>query len=607
MLFARQPALYSHFGTPTTPSALYPPPVTNSCRIRISAKHTRNPFRMRISKTKDLKLFRMNIYRKTGEGVPLLVAQTSVCALLSPKLSTVDFLFFSSNQLLQILLRPSHILHLLLPRDLSLNRHCPRILHLLQPRNNRRKIHLPLSNRHFLTQILRIRRPPSVLSMNPLHIRPKNLNRIHRIRLPIQNQIRQIKIHSLIVQPDIPYRAHQSNRRLLPRLIPEILPVPLAVFRNLPHRNYGFFVQHVIRIFRNESAMRLHRRHAALLRKIRRLLDMRNPRRSRISRHQPNRQRSLIKIPHLFARPANHHRRRLNPVLPQRLPQTPHKSRRKLCHIHLASRQAKLMDFSHRRVRIIPNPNNQSQPQRLLPLIPKRFLRTFSPAAPSRQRLKLFPAHKNLTPQTETRGEGHRRTLQKSPAIPFLHIIFFDSNSIRHILSSIDGLCSVKIAAHFLESLGVNEEGTSCLVISVPVITALRIWPKRSVSVFGVCGINTVLVRSFAAMSFKVSKYCVIKTSCMTSCGVEPGTVFAKSSTESFKPEMMDLRWLAMPSPCSRVDSASASACFTKSNLFVSARDTVASRSRCAALISFIAAFTFWSGTISEISTFTIE
>src|SRR5271168_646869 len=121
MLFARQPALHSHFGTPTTPSALYPPPVTNSCRIRISAKHTRNPFRMRISKTKDLKLFRMSSSRKTGEGAPpihLTLQPRTRKPLNLPTFKPSNLLTNElTNQLLQILLRPSHILHLLLPRD----------------------------------------------------------------------------------------------------------------------------------------------------------------------------------------------------------------------------------------------------------------------------------------------------------------------------------------------------------------------------------------------------------------------------------------------------------------------------------------------------------
>ena len=46
---------------------------------------------------------------------------------------------------------------------------------------------------------------------------------------------------------------------------------------------------------------------------------------------------------------------------------------------------------------------------------------------------------------------------------------------------------------------------------------------------------------------FKVSKYCVIRTSCITSCGVDPGTVLAKSSTESFKPVIIAFLWVRDP------------------------------------------------------------
>ncbi len=41
-----------------------------SRRIRTYEKCARNSFRMNTSKTKDLKLFRINTYKKTGEGVP---------------------------------------------------------------------------------------------------------------------------------------------------------------------------------------------------------------------------------------------------------------------------------------------------------------------------------------------------------------------------------------------------------------------------------------------------------------------------------------------------------------------------------------------------------
>jgi len=48
----------------------YSPLSTISFIIRTSAKHARNTSRIRTSKTQDLKPFRMNTYRKTGEGAP---------------------------------------------------------------------------------------------------------------------------------------------------------------------------------------------------------------------------------------------------------------------------------------------------------------------------------------------------------------------------------------------------------------------------------------------------------------------------------------------------------------------------------------------------------
>jgi hypothetical protein len=42
---------------------------TNSFRIRTSEKHARKPCRMRTSKTRGLKSFRIRSYKKTGEGV----------------------------------------------------------------------------------------------------------------------------------------------------------------------------------------------------------------------------------------------------------------------------------------------------------------------------------------------------------------------------------------------------------------------------------------------------------------------------------------------------------------------------------------------------------
>src|ERR1700694_4999654 len=88
----------------------------------------------------------------------------------------------------------------------------------------------------------------------------------------------------------------------------------------------------------------------------------------------------------------------------------------------------------------------------------------------------------------------------------------------------------------------------------------------------------------------------------ITSLAEVPSTAAANDSTDSFSPSIIALRWLAMPWPCRALLSASASACFTLRIFSASPRALAATCSRCAALISFIADFTFSSGWMSVTS-----
>src|SRR5579859_694579 len=429
MLSRRQPTFHSHSETLVLPrpSHCASPLLATLTRALqlIENPTTLSPFPAALTSRVKPKSFICHSYKKHGGWVYLPSPRATKILFLRSVLATRHqplATSLSPNQLLQILFRPAHIFHLLRPGNLPLNRHRTRILHLLQPRDNPRKIHFALSDRHFLPQLLRISRPHSIFRVNPLHVRPKYFDRIHGIRLPIQNQVRQIKIHSLIVQSHILNRTHQSNRRLLPRLIPEILSLLFAMPGNLAHRLHRLFVNRIVRILRNESAMRLHRRHAALLRKLRCPLDMCHPRRPRLSRHQPNRQRPPIKIPHFLPRPAHHNRRRLNPIFLQRRRQLFRQPRRKLLAVRLASRQSQFMHLRQRGIRVIPNPDDQSQPQRLFPLIPKRLLSAICHAELWLKRhksLEILTAHKRLAPRPQSRRQRQRRTLQKSPAILF--------------------------------------------------------------------------------------------------------------------------------------------------------------------------------------------
>mmetsp|Transcript_47183 Transcript_47183/g.135074 ORF Transcript_47183/g.135074 Transcript_47183/m.135074 type:complete len:214 (+) Transcript_47183:98-739(+) len=128
-----------------------------------------------------------------------------------------------------------------------------------------------------------------------------------------------------------------------------------------------------------------------------------------------------------------------------------------------------------------------------------------------------------------------------------------------------------------------------------PCIMPLRIWDEMSrTPSAGLCGMNTELDFEFAPISFSVSKYCVMSNSSETlseeSCSSVPEV------TDLFRPSTIASRCFAMPSPCRRADSHSASAFFTTRILSASAAIIAASRRRLCLLISFMEFITSWLG-----------
>ena len=143
---------------------------TISFRIRTSAKHTRNLFTMNTSKTQDLKLFRMNTYEKTGEGVRRGLKISRSTLVTSPSRETFFLPPGCSPQVqenLDAASRPSRL------RPSSLNipagtAPSPRADHIsttespLCPRKLSRSPHLPqFPNAAFI--LASLRKPPSLL------------------------------------------------------------------------------------------------------------------------------------------------------------------------------------------------------------------------------------------------------------------------------------------------------------------------------------------------------------------------------------------------------------------------------------------------------------
>src|SRR6266550_2339690 len=113
-----------------------------------------------------------------------------------------------------------------------------------------------------------------------------SLDGIHRIRLAVKNQIGEIEVNALIVQTNVLNRAHERYWRFLAGLVTQVLPIALAVACYLTDRLHRLFIERVVGIFRNKSAMRLHGGDAALLGEVGGLLDVCDAGRACLARNQ---------------------------------------------------------------------------------------------------------------------------------------------------------------------------------------------------------------------------------------------------------------------------------------------------------------------------------
>src|SRR5690242_11547953 len=190
-----------------------------------------------------------------------------------------------SNEFFQVSLRLANIRYLLRAGNLTLNGDCALIIELFQALKNAREIHFAFADGNFLPQVFWIRGKQSVLGVDSLDIRTEELHRVHRIGFAIKNQVCEVKVDALIVETYVLHGTNQCDGRLLSGLVAEILPVVPAIANHFLHCRDRFLINRIVGILGNESAMRLDSRDSALLGEIRGFLDVRNPRRSRLTRN----------------------------------------------------------------------------------------------------------------------------------------------------------------------------------------------------------------------------------------------------------------------------------------------------------------------------------
>src|SRR5712671_4800764 len=111
--------------------------------------------------------------------------------------------------------------------------------------------------------------------------------------------------------------------------------------------------------------MCLDRRNAALLGKVRSLLDVSDAGRARLPRNQADRERSLIKIPDFFPGSADDKRSRLNREFIESLSQSFGQLRLKIVNECLARWQSQIVDLGHGGISVLANANDQAKSQRL--------------------------------------------------------------------------------------------------------------------------------------------------------------------------------------------------------------------------------------------------
>ena len=147
-----------------------------------------------------------------------------------------------SDQLFQIGLCSTYVFYLLWPRNFSFDRNRTAVIQLFQARNDTGEIDLALANRDFLAEFSGVGRPEAIFRVNSLDMWGQDFDRVDWICLAVQNQIREIKIHTLVIGPDVLDRADERDRSFLPRLVKKVLTVRAAIRCNFTNRFYCFDV-----------------------------------------------------------------------------------------------------------------------------------------------------------------------------------------------------------------------------------------------------------------------------------------------------------------------------------------------------------------------------
>src|SRR4029077_3119994 len=163
----------------------------------------------------------------------------------------------SADQMAQIVRGRADILKLLRAGNFTLDGYGALVVDFFQALDDTREIYFTLTDRNFGSEFSGTCGPETVFRMDALNVGREDFDGVNGIGLTVHDEVGEVEVDALIVEGDVAHRAHQRDGSFLARFVAEVLPIAGAVFSDFTHGGNRFFVNGVVRIFRNEADVSL--------------------------------------------------------------------------------------------------------------------------------------------------------------------------------------------------------------------------------------------------------------------------------------------------------------------------------------------------------------
>lgn len=199
----------------------------------------------------------------------------------------------------------AHIFNLLRPRGFALDGDGAGVAETVQFVEDLEEVDQASADQDLLTEFVGIGRPSAILGMNAADMRAKDVDRINRIGLSVENQIGRVETNREILHVHIANHARHGRGSLLSSFHKEILSIFTAVLGDRANGLHGLRIERVGGVFGDKAAMRLDLRDAEQFGKIRNLAQCVDARPARGWRNKSDGRRAAQEVPNQWLRTYN--------------------------------------------------------------------------------------------------------------------------------------------------------------------------------------------------------------------------------------------------------------------------------------------------------------